>query len=95
MNYLPLAIAGGTVLGYYAYRQWGIKGAVATALGMLASVMAALPKKRPIVAPPPPVDLDPVKRTAGNIIESREKKAREAIQQADADELVRRMQDQS
>ena len=96
MTYLPLLLLalGAGVLAWLAYRQWGARGAIAVAIGAVTALAAFWPRKRAPVAPPPGVKLEPIRKAAEVMITRREDKAREAIREADADELARRMQGQ-
>ena len=93
MTYLPhtLLALGFAVVGYLAYKQWGARGAIAVAVGAITALAAFWPRKRAPVPPPPAPSLKPV-HTAGMVMIARdEDKKREAIREADADELARRM----
>ena len=96
MTYLPLILLalGFAVAAFYAHRQWGTKGAIAVAIGAVTALAAFWPRRRAPVAPPPTPSLEPVRKAAEVMITRDEDKKREAIREADADELARRMQGQ-
>ena len=96
MTYLPLLaiVAVAAVAAFYAHRQWGARGAIAVAVGAVTALAAFWPRRRPLTPPPPTPGLKPV-HTAGMVMIARdEDKKREAIREADADELARRMESQ-
>ena len=75
--------------GYLAFRRYGWPGVVATVAAAAGLAAALWPRRAPVVAPPPPKAPDGrVSRTAGEIIEHREAKAREAIAAAESPEDV-------
>ena len=93
MTYLPLILLalGAVVAGWISYKQWGARGAIAVAIGAVTALAAFWPRRRAPVPPPPAPSLKPV-HTAGMVMIARdEDKKREAIREADADELARRM----
>ena len=96
MTYLPLILLalGAVAVGWLAYRQWGARGAIAVAIGAVTALAALWPRKRAPVPPPPSPSLEPVRKAAEVMITRREDKAREAIREADADELAAKMRDQ-
>ena len=64
--------------GYLAFRRYGWPGVVAVLTAAAGLAAALWPRRAPVVAPPPPKAPDGrVSRTAGEIIEQREAKARE------------------
>ena len=93
MTYLPLILLalGAVVAGWISYKQWGARGAIAVAIGAVTALAAFWPRRRALVPPPPTVKPDGVRTAAAVMIERREDKKREAIREADADELARRM----
>ena len=75
--------------GYLAFRRYGWPGVVAVLTAAAGLAAALWPRRAPVVAPPPPKAPDGrVSRTAGEIIEQRESKAREAIAAAESPEDV-------
>lgn len=75
--------------GYLAFRRYGWPGVVAVLTAAAGLAAALWPRRAPVVAPPPPKAPDGrVSRTAGEIIEQREAKAREAIAAAESPEDV-------
>ena len=96
MTYLPLlAIAAvAIVAGYFAWKQWGLRGAVAVAGGAITLLAAFWPRRRALTPPPPTVKPDGVRTAAAVMIERREDGERKAIREADADELAAKMQGQ-
>ena len=83
---LLLLLAG--VGGWFAYRRFGWPGLVATLGGVAALAAALLPRKGAVKSPTPSAPDTRVKRTAGDIIEARETKARETIAKASTPEDV-------
>ena len=94
LSLLILALGAAAGLAWLAYRQWGARGAIAVAIGTVTALAAFWPRRRAPVAPPPGVKLEPIRKAAAVMITRREDKAREAIREADADELARRMRAQ-
>ena len=75
--------------GYLAFRRYGWPGVVAVLTAAAGLAAALWPRRAPVVAPPPPKAPDGrVSRAAGEIIEQREAKAREAIAAAESPEDV-------
>lgn len=96
MTYLPLLaiVAVAAVAAFYAHRQWGARGAIAVAIGAVTALAAFWPRRRALTPPPPGVKLEPVRKAAEVMITRREDSAREAIREADGDELAAKMQGQ-
>ena len=97
MTYLPILLllaAAALALAVLAYKQWGARGAIAVAVGAITALAAFWPRRRAPVPPPPTPSLEPIRKAAEVMISRREDSAREAIREADADELARRMQGQ-
>lgn len=73
------------VAGVVLYRRFGWPGVVALLSGAAALVAALWPRRVSVPAPPPPSVPDArVARTAGQIIEERETKARAVIEAAES-----------
>lgn len=77
------------VAGVVLYRRFGRPGLVALLSGAAALLATLWPRRVSVPAPPPPKAPDArVARTAGQIIEEREAKAREVIAAAESPDDV-------
>ncbi len=86
---IVLSLALLAVAGVVLYRRFGWPAVVAMLSSAAALVAALWPRRVSVPAPPPPKAPDArVARTAGQIIEDREQKARAVIEAAEAPEDV-------